>query len=773
MNGWTGRSRSVCGLVALMICHSLNSTGTGLIGGTQAMTSGPTPTTDIYAAFVSLSGVATELTGSFPTTGSIVSTAINGAGHGIIGGADTTNSELYAALVSPAGVATSLTYTGSVVPTLNGGTIYSVAINSAGSAIIGGIDNSSMATTIPYVALVSPSGVATALTGSGIPVTPGTIFSVAMNDAGNAIIGGFANTSAIYAAVISPAGEATAVTGAPTGAGSIQSVAINSSGTGIIGGQDITASYAALVSPSGVATSITGALPALGIIQAVAINEKGTALIGGQNQTGMNFLPYAALVSPDGVATTLSPPDPPIGVGAVTSIAINNSGAGVIGGYIYGGTPYIALVSPAKGINTIAITGEIPVGTGNIQSVAINDAGISLVGGVDHVSATPYAALISPLGVATTITGAVPIGNGQISAVALQNILTEITPTSFGPGSSFANALFALSSQILPNHFFHYHPLLQRTHAEELEISKEIGLLAHGSDKILAQAADPTEREGFYSIWGAGFGEYAHSEKTNFFPSLNDYIAGALLCFEGHNRHRIFGGGIAYAYNYVALSENQGQAKIQEEFATFYASFIRQNFYIHTALWGGLYQMHNVRHSIMGLITSTAYVNGWLFSPHFEVGGYFYGKKPWFSIEPFGMVDWANNWQSKIQERGSSGFNVVIDSQYTSLLRSEIGIRFFENLQCSWGNLILMEKASYVNKTPFNAGTTLASFIGSVSSFALETFSSQMENLGAVQFKVEFRPSSSKSFYGSINFQGEAGSSFQSALFSFELGKDF
>jgi len=45
------------------------------------------------------------------------------------------------------------------------------------------------------------------------------------------------------------------------------------------------------------------------------------------------------------------------------------------------------------------------------------------------------------------------------------------------------------------------------------------------------------------------------------------------------------------------------------------------------------------------------------------------------------MFDWANNWQGKIRETGSSGLNIRVGNQYTSMLRSEAGLRFYETIR--------------------------------------------------------------------------------------------
>jgi hypothetical protein len=145
----------------------------------------------------------------------------------------------------------------------------------------------------------------------------------------------------------------------------------------------------------------------------------------------------------------------------------------------------------------------------------------------------------------------------------------------------------------------------------------------------------------------------------------------------------------------------------------------------------------------------------------------------WFVIEPFAMFDWASNWQGKVREHGASGFNVKMGSTYTSMLRSEIGFRFFESIHYGWGDLIFQEKASYVNKLPFHTNSQSAAFVASASSFGIEVFSNKTQNLGVVQLSSQFIPCSKKYPYGALNYQGEFGSSFQSHLVSIEIGKYF
>jgi hypothetical protein len=552
----------------------------------------------------------------------------------------------------------------------------------------------------------------------------------------------------------------------------------------IIGGVDngTTTSYAALVSPTGTVTVLSTGAVGNGNIGSVAINDTGAAIIGGGDNG--NTTPFAALVSPSGTTTPFT--TGAVGNGAISTVAINSSGAAIIGGSDHGFlTPFAALVSPS-GTATPFATGA--VGNGAISSVAINDTGAAIIGGRDNGSSTPFAALISPSGIATPLaTGAV--GNGTINSVAINDtsaaindILNTIVPKSFGPGSSFANSCFALTSHILPNHLSTQKALWYQREARR---APEVGLLAYGSPAVrwkmpstssareAIQWETPCGQDAEYSLWAAMFGDYAHQKKESNFAALTNWIGGAMVAFDYLGiRDVVIGGGAAYAFNYVHFSEGIGHAKTNQEFITLYISWIRENFFMEAALWGGLYQMKNQRHSVAP-ITSNANVGGWLLSPHLEISTPFLGKGNWFLIDPFAMIDWANNWQDPVHEKGVSGFNILLGSQYTSLLRTEVGIRFFETIQYEWGSFCLQEKGSWVNKLPFSTGAAQAFFVGAASSFAVDVFSSRTQNLGAVQLEARFVPCSNRYPYGSLNYQGEFERSFQLHLISVEIGKDF
>jgi uncharacterized protein with beta-barrel porin domain len=331
------------------------------------------------------------------------------------------------------------------------------------------------------------------------------------------------------------------------------------------------------------------------------------------------------------------------------------------------------------------------------------------------------------------------------------------------------NGLFSLTAQVLPNHT-QYHHKAPYNRAQRSP-NPEVGLVADATDKIRTNTPcleDPT-----YSLWIEGFGTYAHQKKDSNFVALTNWIGGGMLGFDYRGiQDTVIGIGGAYAYNHVHYSKSAGHARFHQEFLTLYGSWNRKYLFINAALWGGLYQLKNERDTL-GMMTSTANIDGQLLVPHLEISTPFHPMDSWFVIEPFVMFDWANNWQGKVREHGASGFNLKIGSTYSSMLRSEIGLRFFESIHYQWGDLIFQEKASYVNKLPFHTNRQSAAFVASASSFGIEVFSNKTQNLGVVQLSSQFIPCSKKYPYGALNYQGEFGSSFQSHLVSIEIGKYF
>ncbi len=239
--------------------------------------------------------------------------ALNNFSQGII----TAKFFNYVALVSPTGVLTPL----SGLPVLT--TINSVAINNSPLGFIGGVDNAGAV----VVAFVSPTGVATPVNGLSPMIE---IVTVAINDLGQGLIGGVDNTGPAYAAFVSLPNVVTPVNGlAPIG--SINSVAINNFGQGLIGGNENNGALSVFVSPSNTVITLTGLPQGSSNITSVGSMIRDKGIIGGQDASRIPIVAYAALVSPSGIATALQGL-PSLNNSSINSVAINHFGQGLIRG---------------------------------------------------------------------------------------------------------------------------------------------------------------------------------------------------------------------------------------------------------------------------------------------------------------------------------------------------------------------------------------------------------------------------------------------------------
>lgn len=282
-------------------------------------------------------------------------------------------------------------------------------------------------------------------------------------------------------------------------------------------------------------------------------------------------------------------------------------------------------------------------------------------------------------------------------------------------------------------------------------------------------------KEGGYTAYLFPFYDRIHQSSQGAIPAISNDIGGALAALEYTTVSDIvIGGGLSYAFNYAHYSNRLGHATVNQEMAVLYASFNRDQFFANLSLWGGLYQLENKRHTTIISATSIFKTDGWLLDPHLEVSYTWNNDCRWFFFEPFAMADWVSNWQKHGTEKGSSGLNLVLDSEWNSLLRSEAGFRFYESLSYDWGRFLLTEKASYINRTPFGFGSVSTFFVGgSASAFTVENGTTETQNLAGVQLNLSFLPCDDCYPYGAIDAQGEFGSSFQSYFIGFEIGKKF
>ena len=780
---------------------AITSNGNAIIGGDRQIG----PDYLLYAAFVSPTGVKTNI--SFPVI-SFPDHYIQGVGvtpnnQAIISGTILDYDGPYGAVVSPDGVITTLN--GPDVP-VSLGQLPAAAINPSGKGIIGGYDHNFGT---EYVAFVDTSGVATKLTGFA-PTGFSAINAVDIIPDGRAIVGGHSdNGGALYFALVASDGVRSAPTGPglPVGSGDIYSVSMNDSGSSIIGGEDSNMPYAALVSSTGFTTSLTG--PGLpvgnGSINSVAIANSGAAIIGGRDHG--NTTPYAALVSSTGVTTALTGPGLPIGNGTIYSVAISSAGYALIGGNHQASTvPYVALVD-ATGY-TVALTGSaLPVPNGRIISVALIDMMFQIPTGSLTGNDKEFADYINQNAPQDAIYFLPSAFNGTLSDALQSAAPTRNALSIFAEDLNFFLLNDGLATHLRNHRQFRRSALSQPAMAaanfqgigEELiaarttdsNVETAMSFFSRRQEKeqenVLQPAPAPIvsstalkTRERPRTIWFEALGAFASQKSQNQTVGFDPEAGGFILAVDKMmGEQGLAGFGVAYTFTHISEHESAGYSNIDQEYFFFYGSWSNRGVYIDGAVWGGAFQTHQVRNIQMtGFdFTASSHPKGFQCSPHFGIGYDSIRQKigPRFVewvLSPFAMVDWVNNWQGHFKEKGDGPFNADQKAHYSSFLRAEAGLIFREAFAFSRWWLILEEKGSYANQTPFGVGRVVGSLVGSPGSFTLDTLTAS-QNLGVVKAMAVFQPINGRYPYGSLSYQGEFGSSFQSHQGMAEISWNF
>ncbi len=735
--------------------------GTGVYADTPtAIIGGQDNDANAYAALVLENGSLAPVTG-LPPNSAINATAINQSGFSLIGG-QANGTSGYVATVSPTGALNPLSLS------LNG-TINSVAINDGGTGLMGG-NNFDLGS--GYAAFITADGTITPASGfSDVTMNTARIFSTAVNNASVGLIGGEGDDAQTYAAYVALDGTVTSlIPFVPDNPGQISSVGLNTQGVGIVGGWNGNGTYAAFVTPAAGTPLVLSPTPG-GQINGVAINNAGVGLIGGEDSMG---LAYAGYSTAEGVVTTILEGS---FEGTINSVALNSAGAGLIGGQ-NGSDLYAALIQPNLSVTPI-ITDSIG---GQINWVAINDSGVGLIGGVNNDSTDAYAALVAPNGTLTLLNpDAASISSVAINGLAGgQSIMDAATPKSFGPYLSVAYTQLA-ASYALESRFIEQNSTWNQMSGSDVALltCNEDELLASNDDRFNAmpkykgkkEQASASSKQN--SIWIAPFGNYVHLRDQGTIPNYTNEIGGALIAYDHQGSNYLVGACLGYAFNYIHYGNGIGHGKVQEELACFYGSYLRDHFRLNGALWGGFYQFWNTRHTLSS-ITSKSKTHGWILSPHLEMATpWALDQKKRYLIEPFFTLDWINSWQKHFTESGNAGFNLKIGNLHSSLLQSEVGLRFYERFAYGWGNFCLEEKISYVNQAPFHVNSVATSFVGAASSFPIAVASTKVENLGALQLMGVFTPRNNAYPYGGFTLQATANGSYQSYFVSLFSGIKF
>jgi len=281
------------------------------------------------------------------------------------------------------------------------------------------------------------------------------------------------------------------------------------------------------------------------------------------------------------------------------------------------------------------------------------------------------------------------------------------------------------------------------------------------------------------SFWIGGFGEQSHQQSRHQVPTFSFISEGALIAMDYFGEDNfLMGVGGGYARTRIHEEQDAGKAFINYYFGTFFSTATWNQFYAEFVFWGVYHRVRNVRHiSYPGLFIipgvqrdAVAHYNGWQIDPHLGIGYNF--DTCWGGVEPFGMVDWAVNWENKFSESGAGEFDISQKRQISSMVRAEAGLRFYETAERSWGLFLVREKIGYVYKRPFGTGKVTSSLVGFSGFFTVESLQ-DVQNLISPGVELLWKFKRMKGTTFSLTYEGEYCKKYQANELFLKIVQDF
>ena len=280
----------------------------------------------------------------------------------------------------------------------------------------------------------------------------------------------------------------------------------------------------------------------------------------------------------------------------------------------------------------------------------------------------------------------------------------------------------------------------------------------------------PLPRPKNHSLWATGFGDFTHQEEQHQVPEFNSTSGGLLIGGDFTFGRTTLGAALAYTHASIHEKQHFGHAAINSGLLSIYSTVELNRFFIEGALWGGMQHTENERNIFFPGFDATARssYNSFQGDAHLSSGCY-YSFLPGI-LEPFISVDWACNRDSAYNEQSASPFNMNRSEHFSSALRSEAGLNGYFTRDRSWGTFFLRGKASYVNLIPFQVGHVTAFLTGAPSSFTVTSFTKTQNLIAAA---VEFFCQHRSGWFGSLQYDGQYGSSYSNNQATMRVGKMF
>lgn len=271
-----------------------------------------------------------------------------------------------------------------------------------------------------------------------------------------------------------------------------------------------------------------------------------------------------------------------------------------------------------------------------------------------------------------------------------------------------------------------------------------------------------------WAVWAEGLGEFAyqHAESQN--PSFNTATGGVLGGFDYYGNYGQISSAFGFAHSYLKADEDLGNDKIDFYTLGLYGIGYIEKWYIEVGAWGVYNQYEGDRHVFFSGFDAHAKSrhNGWQAVPHFEIG--YDAKIGSWVLEPFTRADCAIIWQDGFSEYGADPLNMNQKSSTSEFFQAKSGLNLYTTRNRDWGLWILRGQLAYIYKKGFGIGKIAdVAIVDQPAGFTVNSFKGA-QNLFSPGFEFFIR--GKNGVFGSMNYDGQFGSSYMSNTVFAKLG---
>lgn len=359
----------------------------------------------------------------------------------------------------------------------------------------------------------------------------------------------------------------------------------------------------------------------------------------------------------------------------------------------------------------------------------------------------------------------------DLSSSEYQKALEAISPSRNSISTFAAQNVMFMFSQSLNSHFTKSR--LAQNQNTNLYV-EETALLA-ANEELVNQSPRSTiyapAQNTHSQIWGMGFGQFTHQNAQDQTPAFDFNSGGFLAAYDyGNSAQGCIGALAGYAYSSIQQHQSMGNSHLNAGYLSLYGTRTFSNFFIDASIWGEYMSVDQKRRiSFPGFNeTAKSSYHAEQLDLHFGTGYDFNINTG--TIEPFGILDWIYEWDPSYSEKGADTYDMKISSRTSWMLRFETGLNGYKTTAYDWGIFIARAKLSYVYKKPHHVGHLNAAIVSAPASFIVEAFTTE-QNL--ISPALELFWQTNWNGYGSISYDGEFGSGYNSNQFYGKIGYSF